>query len=151
MNGLRFFTHSDTSAVRIELAGSLCGVDVEAAYEAWQREAWNDVLKPVTVDITLITDADEQGLALLVVMHRFGAEIIAKSPQSSAIAQPLLAHPVESVTSRPGWFRRLTGFLLEDRRRVGTFPPRAEMISLTSALDRIGSYEHRGTGHLMEA
>ena len=34
MNGLRFSIHNDTDAVRIELDGSLGGVDVETVYQA---------------------------------------------------------------------------------------------------------------------
>jgi hypothetical protein len=81
MNGLRFFIHDDADAVRFELAGTLGGVDVETVHQAWQREAFTDALRPVIVDITFITEADQHGRALLVLIHRFGAQIIAKSPE----------------------------------------------------------------------
>ena len=128
MNGLRFSMNDDTDAVRIELAGSLAGVDVETLHQAWQSEAWNDVLKPVIVDITFITDADEHGRALLVVMHRFGAQIIAKSPESFAIAQSILGLRVESATWKPGWFGRLISFFRNDQHGKASLPPQAEMI-----------------------
>jgi len=115
MNGLRFSIKNDIDAVRIELAGSLGGVDVETVYQAWQSEAWNDALKPVIVDITLITEADKHGRALLIVMHRFGAQIIANSRESSAIAQPIVTEHVGPPTSKPGWFGRLIGLLRNDQ------------------------------------
>src|SRR5579863_314547 len=128
MNGLRFSIHNDTEAVRIELAGSLGGVDVETVYQAWQGEAFTDALRPVIVDMTSITEADQHGRALLVIMHRFGAQIIAKSPESSAIVQAIVTELVGSADAKPGWFRRLVKFFWTDRHAEATFPPRAEMI-----------------------
>jgi hypothetical protein len=99
----------------------------------------------VIVDMTLITEADQYGRALLAIMHRFGAQIIADSPESSAIAQPIVTDSIdtdsiETTTSTRGWFRRLIRFLTEERRP--SFPARAEMISLTS--HGTGSIEYRG-------
>jgi hypothetical protein len=133
MNELRFSVRNDADAVRIDLAGSLDGVDVETVYQAWQRDAWDDPLKPVIVDITLITEADGHGRALLVIMHRFGAQIIANSRESSAIAQTLTAEPVKSATSKPGWFARLIKIFLDDRNKPAKFPPQAEMICRVAA------------------
>jgi len=121
MNGLQFFVHNDPDAVRIELAGSLLGVDVETVRQAWQKVALADAVKPVIVDITFITEADEHGRALLLVMHRLGARIIAQSPESSAIAQPIVIQPIETDGSKPGWFHRLIMFLLEERPAVPRF------------------------------
>lgn len=147
MNGLRFFTHNDHEAVRFELAGKLAGEDVESLHQAWQREALTDELKPVIVDITFITEADQYGRALLAIMHRFGAQLIADSLASSAIAHPIVTEQSETTISKPGWFRRLIRLLTEDRRR--SYPARAEMISLTSR--RIESFEYPGFGDLKEA
>jgi hypothetical protein len=128
MNELRFSIHTDIDAVTIQLAGSLSGVDVETVYQAWQDEAWNDALRPVIVDINMITEADEHGRALLVMMHRLGAQIIAKSPESSAIAQPIVTEHVESAISNPGWFHRLVTLFQNGRTRKAKFPLQAEMI-----------------------
>ena len=136
MNGLRFLIHNDADAVRFELAGNLAGVDVETVHLAWQRDAWDDPLKPVIVDITLITEADEHGRALLVIMHRFGAQIIANSHESSAIAQTLITEPVEPAASKPGRFARLIKIFLGDRNKPTKFPPQAEMICRVPAGQR---------------
>jgi hypothetical protein len=116
MNGLQLFVHNDADAQRFELAGSLCEADVEVVYQALQRVALADALKPLIVDITFVTEADEPGRALLLAMHRFGARIVAQSPESSAIAQPIVSQPIEADDSKMGWFHRLTTFLLEERR-----------------------------------
>ena len=129
MSRLRFSIHNDIDVVKIELSGSLGSADVETVYQAWQREAWHDALKPVIVDITSITEADEHGRALLVVMHRFGAQIVAKSRASSAIALLCITEPVASEASKLGLFARVIRFLRNDRHSQGAFPLRAELIS----------------------
>lgn len=124
MNELGFSIKDDIDAVRIELAGSLAGVDVETVYQKWQRDAWDDPLKPVIVDVTFPIEADEHGRALLVAMHRFGAQIVAKSRASSAIAQICVTEP----DSKRGRFGRLIRFFRGGRRRPAPFPFRAELI-----------------------
>lgn len=126
MDGLRFFTHNDSAAVRFEVAGALSGPDVESLHQAWQREALSDALRRVIVDITFITEADQQGRALLTVMHRFGAKVIANSPESRAIAQPIVTEQIQTTISKPGWFRRLIR-LAEDGRTSGRYAARAAM------------------------
>jgi outer membrane protein TolC len=127
MNGLRFFTHNDPDAVRFELAGALTGPDVESLHQAWQREALTGALRRVVVDLTFVTEADRYGRALLTVMHRFGAHIIADSPESWAIAQPIVTEPIKTRMGKPGWFRGIVRFLVQDRRPSGGFPVRAAM------------------------
>ena len=136
MNGLRLSIHSDADAVRFELAGTLGGVDVETVHQAWQGGAFTDALKPVIVDITFITEADQHGRALLVLMHRFGAQIIAKSPESSAIAQPIVTE-LDAPVTKPGWFKRLVRFRWNDRHTEATFPPQAEIICRMPARQRL--------------
>ena len=87
MNGLRFSMHNDTEAVRIEIAGSLTGADVETVYQAWQSAFSTEPFKPVILDITSVTEADNYGRALLVMIYRFGGEIVANSPDSSINVQ----------------------------------------------------------------
>jgi hypothetical protein len=138
MNGFQFFVHNDPDAVRVELAGSLRGTDVETARQAWQRAILlggraegplcavnSDTPKPVIVDITFITHADEHGRALLIVMHQSGARIVAQSPESSAIARPIVIQPIEPHEPKPGWFHRLTMFLLEERPAGAALPAQA--------------------------
>jgi hypothetical protein len=125
MSSLQFFVHNDADGVRFKLAGSLSGVDVERVYQLWQREAFTDALRPVILDITFVTEADQHGRALLLIMHRFGARIIAKSPESSAIAQPIVTGLVAPV-AKPGWFNKVVRFFWNDRHN--TLRPQAEMI-----------------------
>ena len=144
MNGVQFFVHNDPDAVRLELAGSLGGADVETVHHAWQRAASTNALKPLIVDITFITHADEPGRALLIVMRQSGARIVAHSPESSAIARPIVIQPIEPHDPKPGWFHRLTMFLLEDRPAGAALPAQAENPDHASAGSRHASVEYMG-------
>ena len=104
---LRFFVHRDPDALRVEVAGSLSGAEMDNIYQTLQRETRGDTLMPVIVDITFITNADQSGRGLIAAFHRFGARIIADSPAADAIARPIVTKPVEKPHSRPGWFRWL--------------------------------------------
>jgi hypothetical protein len=42
VNKLQFFIHNDSDALRIELAGSLSGANVESVLHAWQKEISTD-------------------------------------------------------------------------------------------------------------
>ena len=117
MNGLRFSMHNDIKAVRIELAGSLTGADVEMVYQAWQSAVSTEPFKPLILDITSITEADKHGQALLVIVNRFGGEIVAGSPKSSALALRLFAEP-RPAASRIGWLGRLIQFFLNGRHKT---------------------------------
>ncbi len=151
MDGLQFFIHNDPDAVRIEVAGKLGGADVETLHQAWQREAFTDEVKPVVVDITFVTGADQYGRALMIMMHRFGTQIIADSPESAAIAQPIVTEPIERALPKPTWFTKLLRFLLEDRRPVGTLPVATIRTVLLAVLIAGSSMVgHTLTGYLMQ-
>jgi hypothetical protein len=148
MNGFQFFVHNDPDAVRIELAGVLRGADVETVHQTWQKAASKDPVKPVIVDITFITHADEPGRALLIVMHQSGVRIVAKSPVSSDIAKPIVIQPIEPHDPKPGWFHRLTMFLLEERPASAALPAQAEIPDPASARSRHASMEYTGSGDI---
>ena len=135
MNRLRFSIHSESEAVRIELGGSLTGADVEMVYQAWQKEAWTEPFKHLILDITSVTEADKHGRALLVMIDRFGGEIVANSPESSAMALPLFAERIKAA-SRVGWLGKLMRFLIKGRHTETAFPPQAEVLCSTFIRDR---------------
>jgi hypothetical protein len=147
MSEFQFITHNEAGSVRFNLTGRLSGAEVESLHQAWQREALTDVVS-VIVDISLVDGADEHGRALLAIMHRFGAQIIAGSPESLAIAQPIVTDTAAAASVKFGWFRRLMRLLFENRCPVGAHP-RAEMICLTSA-GRNGVSQHLGFGDFKE-
>ena len=144
MSELRVRIQNEPEAVRFELEGRLGGADVEAVHEVWQREAFVDARTSVIVDITFISEADHYGRALLVLMHRFGAQIVAKTPESYAIVRRIVEETLESPVSKPGWLDRFIGFFL-NHRNIPAFLPRAEMISLIPGrYRRLGSLRYAG-------
>ena len=101
---------------------------------------------PAVVDITFVTDVDDYGRALLAVFHRFGAQIIADSPEAYAIARPIVTAPIGANYSKPGWFRKLTAFVSADRLAGATFPAQADMLNLVLAQHRHENAAYAGFG-----
>src|SRR5580698_93447 len=99
----------------------------------------DDAVKPVIVDITFVRQADEQGRALLIAMHQAGVRIVAQSPESSAIARPIVIQPTETHDPKPGWFHRLTMFLLEEQPPGAALPAQAGIPNAVSAGSRHAS------------
>lgn len=112
-SSLKFYLHHDLDALRMELSGSLSGADVESVFHAWHIEIDRNPFRPFIADISFVTEADEYGLALLTLWHRSGAQVVARSEEARAIAEPILRQPIEGAASKPGWFRRFFRFLLQ--------------------------------------
>jgi ABC-type transporter Mla MlaB component len=111
VNKLQFFIHHDSDALRIELAGSLSCPDVESVLQAWQKEFSTAAGRTLVADISYVADADKHGRALLAMWHRSGARIVARSPQSWALAKPIVNQPVDADAPKRGWLRRLIDLL----------------------------------------
>jgi hypothetical protein len=62
----------------------------QSIYQAWQTAP--SILSDCTtiIDISFVTDADAYRTALLALWHRNGAQIIAASPQSRVLAEPIM-------------------------------------------------------------
>jgi hypothetical protein len=116
---LQYYLHDDPDAFRLELAGNLRGEAVEGVYYAW-RTALSILRNRIAlVDITFLREVDEQGRALLRLWHRKGAQIVARSQVSRALAEEIVGQPIPTLSARPGWWQRLRVFL---RRQVGVGP-----------------------------
>lgn len=95
-----------------------------------------------------MTEADEYGLALLTLWHRMGAQIVARSEEARAIAEPILRQPTERGVPQRGWFRRLFGLLLQDGAETAAFPACAGAAGQASLRDENGRAESMGLGDL---
>lgn len=89
---LQYFIHNDTDALRMEMSGSLTGLEARQAYEAWRTATILAYQQRLVVDISHLTDADETGGAILRAWQRGSARIVASSAASRAIADKAL-HP----------------------------------------------------------
>ena len=102
---LQYYLHDDFDAFRFELAGSLSGAGVESLYHAWRTAL--SVIKDriIIIDITFVGKADESGRSLLRLWRKKGARIIARSPESRALAAAIgeAIPDVSAVESKKSW------------------------------------------------
>jgi hypothetical protein len=83
---LQYWIHDGSGAMRFKLAGSLSGNGAQSVRYAWQTALSVIGERPLVVDITRVSDADDDGRALLLDWRQYGAKIIAESPESRALA-----------------------------------------------------------------
>lgn len=74
---LQYFIHDDFDALRMEISGSLAGKGAHAAYDALRHESFIVRRQPLVIDISHVTDVDEQGRAVLRAWRGQGAQIVA--------------------------------------------------------------------------
>src|SRR5260221_5198094 len=87
---LRYYMHDGPTAFRFELAGNLNHEDARRLDQAWRTAASVIGDRRLIVDMTFVTDVDEQGRALITRWHRDGAQLIANSKASRALAESIL-------------------------------------------------------------
>ena len=87
---LQYYMHDGPTAFRFELTGHLDREAARSLDQDWRTASSTIGDRRLIVDITFVTDADEQGRALLTRWHREGAQIIAKSRASLALAESIL-------------------------------------------------------------
>jgi len=83
---LQYRIHDGSGAMRFELAGSLSGNGAQSVRYAWQTALSVIGDRPLVIDITRVSGADDDGRALLLHWQQYGANIIAGSPESRALA-----------------------------------------------------------------
>jgi hypothetical protein len=83
---LKYWLHDGSGAMRFELAGSLSGNGAQSVGYAWQTALSVIRDRPVVIDITRVSDADDDGRALLLRWQQYGAKIVAESRESRALA-----------------------------------------------------------------
>jgi hypothetical protein len=112
---LQYFIHYDFDALRMELAGSLVGRAAQKANEAWRSATLMARRWPWVVDISYITEADEDGRVVLRQWLQQGVRILASSVASRAIANSIpSAHVPTALPHRTlldrvvSWFSRST-------------------------------------------
>jgi hypothetical protein len=123
---LRYYLHDDPDAFRMELAGSLTQPDAQSAYHAWRTA--RSVLggRPVIVDISFVSEADEVGRNVLRRYHERGARIIARSPESRALADGIMPESAaliapKLIAPQRNWGARLIARLIPAMRTAGAW------------------------------
>ena len=111
MSKLDYYIHDHSDAVRLSIISNLSGPGVASLDQAWRTANSVQCGRELVIDLAA-TCADEHGRNLILCWHRTGARIIARSSQSRAFAEGILGVPVPILAADPGWWQRLSGFLL---------------------------------------
>jgi hypothetical protein len=91
---LRYYMHDGPAAFRFELAGDLGDEGARRLAQDWRTASSVIGDRTLIVDMTFLTNVEEGGRALLARWHREGAQLIAKSKASRAIAEAILGEPL---------------------------------------------------------
>jgi hypothetical protein len=104
---LQYYMHDGPTAVRLELAGNLNDEGVRRLAQDWRIASSVIGDRRLIVDMTFVNGVDEPGRALITRWHRDGAQLIASSKASRALAESILNKPLPepaATTSEPTWF-----------------------------------------------
>lgn len=138
---LRYFIHDDFDAFRMEISGSLVGPAAQKAFEDWQTARFLARRARRVVDISYVTEADEDGKAVLRAWQEQKAQIVASTPASRAIASSILHTPIHLPSARLTLVGRLGSFF--SPVTVGNLA-RAENASIPSADPKQENVENAG-------
>jgi hypothetical protein len=144
---LRYFIHDDFDAFRMELAGGLVDAAARGAYETWRVARLLSHRARVVVDISYVTQADEEGKAVLQAWQEQEAHIVASSPASFAIANSITLASAHVPSARRPAARRLGSFF---SRPTAENLANAEASAVSSAASEQKSLENSGFPFLSE-
>jgi hypothetical protein len=91
---LQYYMHDGPKAFRFELAGNLSREAARSLDQDWCTASSAIGDRRLIVDITFVTGVDELGHALIARWHREGAQLIANSKASRALAESILGDPL---------------------------------------------------------
>jgi hypothetical protein len=99
---LQYYMHDGSTAFRFELAGNLNNEGAHKLDQAWRTASSVIGDRRLIVDMTFVTCVDAQGRALIARWHREGAQLIANSIASRALAESVLGEPLPALPANPG-------------------------------------------------
>jgi hypothetical protein len=93
-----------STAFRLELAGNLNRQGVCRLDHDWRSVSSVIGDRTLIIDMTFVTGIDQEGRALIVRWNREGAQLIANSKASRALAESILGRPLpEAPAAEPTW------------------------------------------------
>jgi len=104
---LQYYMHDGPTAFRFELAGNLNNEAARDLDQAWRTASSMIGDRALVVDMTFVTGAEREGRSLLARWYAEGAQLIAKSKVSHALAEAIVGAtlPEPASASRPGSMR----------------------------------------------
>ena len=91
---LQYYMHDGPSAFRFELAGNLNNETAHDLDQAWRTASSMIGDRALVVDMTFVTGAEREGRSLLARWYAEGAQLIAKSKVSRALAEAIVGEPL---------------------------------------------------------
>ena len=95
----RVTIHDDPQSLSFQLEGRLAGPYVDELADCWQRTLAGRRRPVVRVELGGVTFVDAAGKALLVRLHRAGAELVA----SGILMREVVAEVTQAVPAAPEW------------------------------------------------
>src|ERR1700694_3134279 len=86
--------HEGPTAFSIELAGTLAAEGAKKLEQDWRNAYAVIGKKELVVDLSFLTEIDQGGRQLLLRWFRNGATVVANTPESRALAESIIGHPV---------------------------------------------------------
>ena len=101
-----YYMHDGPTAFSIELAGTLAAEGAKKLEQDWRRACAVFGKKELVVDLSYVTEIDPVGRQLLLRWRRSGATVVANSPESLALVESIIGHPLPPIartayTSKP--------------------------------------------------
>jgi len=96
---LQYYMHDGPSAFRFELAGNLNNEAARDLDQAWRTASSMIGDRALVVDMTFVTGAEEDGRSLLSRWYAEGAQLIARSKVSRALAEVIVGGPLPEFAS----------------------------------------------------
>jgi hypothetical protein len=96
---LRYYMHDGPSAFRFELAGDLNNEAARELDQAWRTASSMIGDRALVVDMTFVTGAEKDGRSLLARWYADGAQLIARSKVSRALAEAIVGEPLPEFAS----------------------------------------------------
>src|ERR1700675_2265985 len=96
---LQYYMHDGPSAFRFELAGDLNNEAARDLDQAWRTASSVVGDRALVVDMTFVTGAEKDGRSLLARWYAEGAQLIARSKVSRALAEAIVGEPLPESAS----------------------------------------------------
>src|SRR5258708_20373749 len=96
---LQYYMHYGPSAFRFELAGGLNNEAARDLDQAWRTASSMIGDRALVVDMTFVTGAEKEGRSLLARWYAEGAQLIARSKVSRALAEEIVGEPLPEFAS----------------------------------------------------
>ena len=108
---LDYYIHDEPRVLRFEIAGDWVGAGVKNLAHALHTAKSVLEDRRIVVGLTSFAEADDDGMTLLLNLHRSDATIVARSTDSRTLAESILGSPIQMLPFKSGRRQRIGDFL----------------------------------------